>query len=184
MLMIYFLAFLNMFIESSFLPFPSEPFILYLSYLINLGEIDFFITYVFLIFGSLAGAALNYYLAKKYGLKFFKRWVNIEIIKKFLKNFRENQCFYTFFFRFVPVFRQIISIPAGIINMNFKKFLIFSFLGISVWNFILLYLCVKVTDPVVLKNHLLIIGIIAFLLIIIYVLLKDILIKEIKKRIK
>ena len=182
--MIYFLAFLNMFIESSFLPFPSEPFILYLSYLINLGEIDFFITYVFLIFGSLTGAALNYYLAKKYGLKFFKKWVDIDIIKKFLKNFRENQCFYTFFFRFVPVFRQIMSIPAGIVNMKFKNFLIFSFLGISIWNFILLYMCVKVTDPVVLKNHLLTIGIIAFLLIINYVLLKNVLIKEIKKRIK
>ncbi len=184
MLWIYFLAFLNMFIESSFLPFPSEPFVLYISYLINLGKIDFWITYIFLVFGSLAGAILNYYLAKKYGLKFFKKWIDIEIIKKLLNNFKENQCFYPFFFRFVPVLRQIMSIPAGIIKMDIKKFVLFSFLGISIWNFILLYMCVKITDPVILKNHLLTIGIIAFLLIIIYILLKNVLLEEIKRRIK
>ena len=98
MLLIYLLAFLNMFIESSFLPFPSEPFVLYLSYLINLGEIDFWITYILLILGSLAGASLNYYLAKKYGLKFFKKWIDIDIIKRFLKKFEEDQNFYTFIF--------------------------------------------------------------------------------------
>ncbi len=173
MLLIYIFAFLNMFIESSFLPFPSEPFVLYISYLINLVDIDFWITYIFSIFGSLSGAVLNYYLAKKYGLKFFKRWVNIRIIKKFLNNFMENQCFYTFFFRFVPIFRQIMSIPAGIINMSFKKFLIFSFLGIAIWNFILLYLCTKITDIMVLKKDLFMICFIVFLFIILYIVFKN-----------
>ena len=180
----YILAFLCMFLESSFLPFPSEPFVLYLAYLINLGKLNFLVVYLILVIGSLCGALLNYYLSKKYGLKFFKRWTDTDIIKKFLKKFDEDKNFYTFIFRFVPVLRQVMSIPAGIVNMKLSHFVFFSLLGIAIWNFILLYLCVKVTDPVILKNHLLTIGIIAFLLVIIYVLLKKVLINEIKKRMK
>ncbi|GAE94668.1 alkaline phosphatase [Gracilibacillus boraciitolerans JCM 21714] len=45
-----------------------------------------------------------------------------------------------FFCRFVPVIRSLISIPAGMSNMNIRLFLLFTTLGTLIWNTILVYL--------------------------------------------
>ncbi|MBU0624167.1 MAG: DedA family protein [Candidatus Thermoplasmatota archaeon] len=45
----------------------------------------------------------------------------------------------TFIARLLPVIRTVISLPAGIAKMNFKKFVFYSFVGSLPWTFMLAY---------------------------------------------
>ena len=49
-----------------------------------------------------------------------------------------NMGYWTVLFcRMVPLVRSLISIPAGMSNMKFSVFLIFTFIGTLIWNIIL-----------------------------------------------
>jgi membrane protein DedA with SNARE-associated domain len=48
--------------------------------------------------------------------------------------------------RFVPVVRHLISIPAGVASMNLLRFAVFSVVGGTIWNVILLYAGVKLGE--------------------------------------
>lgn len=49
-----------------------------------------------------------------------------------------------FFGRLMPVVRSLISIPAGMSNMPFVKFLMLTTLGTAIWNTVLIYIGVYV----------------------------------------
>lgn len=51
-----------------------------------------------------------------------------------------------FFCRFVPLIRSLISIPAGMANMNFFQFLILTTVGTFIWNIVLINLGASVGD--------------------------------------
>ena len=51
-----------------------------------------------------------------------------------------------FFSRLFPLIRTAISFPAGVAKMNFKKFVVFSFLGSLVWNIVLVFLGIKLQN--------------------------------------
>ena len=42
-----------------------------------------------------------------------------------------------FVFRFTPVFRTMISLPAGLAHMGVGRFLVFTFAGAFIWNLLL-----------------------------------------------
>ncbi|MFC3214538.1 DedA family protein [Novosphingobium panipatense] len=58
-------------------------------------------------------------------------WHDIEVAGRFL---RKHGHWVVFFFRFMPMFRTVISIPAGLAHMNHAKFLGFTFVGAAIWN--------------------------------------------------
>jgi membrane protein DedA with SNARE-associated domain len=58
--------------------------------------------------------------------------------------------------RFIPVIRQLISIPAGLSRMNLGAFCLFTTLGALAWNCILAllgYLAYKAADPSVIERY-------------------------------
>lgn len=57
-----------------------------------------------------------------------------ERIEKAMEKLREKGGVSIFFFKLLPAVRTIISIPAGVIKMNFASYTFFSTLGIVVWN--------------------------------------------------
>ncbi len=138
---------LLMAIESSFIPFPSEIVIPPAAYLAAEGEMSFSLVLFFGTLGALIGATFNYFLAYYLGRPLIYKFASSKFGHLFLLDenkvkvaedyFVKNGAISTFVGRLLPAIRQLISIPAGLAKMNFKKFILFSALGAGIWNLIL-----------------------------------------------
>lgn len=60
-----------------------------------------------------------------------------EDIEKSKTWFQENGKYTVLFSKCIPVVGSLIAIPAGMANMNIFLFLLFSFIGIGIWNTVL-----------------------------------------------
>jgi membrane protein DedA with SNARE-associated domain len=143
----YFGVFLLMAIESSFIPFPSEIVIPPAAYLASKGEMNVFLVVLFGILGSLLGASINYGLARYLGRVLIYELVEHRFAKYLLLNKRKiehSEKYFlkyggisTFLGRLVPAVRQLISLPAGFVEMKFSSFIFFTGLGAGIWVSIL-----------------------------------------------
>jgi len=134
-------------IESTFIPLPSEFVIPPAAYKASQGDLNLFLIILFASLGCALGATFNYVLSRTlgrtiiYGLadskaaKFF--FINREKLQKAENYFVENGNTSTFVGRLVPGIRHLISIPAGLAKMDFKKFILFTFTGSFIWNTVL-----------------------------------------------
>jgi membrane protein DedA with SNARE-associated domain len=143
----YFTVALLMTIESSFIPFPSEVVIPFAAWKAAQGEMNVFGVVLAGTVGALAGALINYYLAKYLGRIIVYRFADSRMGRILLlskeKVVRAEEYFIkhgkssTFIGRLVPAVRQLISIPAGLANMNIRDFIIYTTAGAGIWNIIL-----------------------------------------------
>ena len=137
--------FLLMFLESTFFPFPSEIVMIPAGYLAYKGEMNLYGVVLAGIFGSVAGALFNYYLAiyvgrsfiLRYGRYFFVKEKTMEKLEQFFKVHGELS---TFNGRLVPGVRQLISLPAGLARMHVGKFALYTALGAGIWVIVLVAL--------------------------------------------
>jgi len=134
--------FFMMFLESSFVPFPSEVVMIPAGYLVYKGEMNLYLAIFAGVSGSLFGALFNYYLAIKFGRQFlvkYGRYVFIkeETVHKMETYFEKHGHISTFAGRLIPAVRQYISFPAGIAKMNLFKFSLYTSLGAFIWVVIL-----------------------------------------------
>ena len=105
----YFGIFFMMFLESSFIPFPSEVVMIPAGYLAYQGEMNFFVAVFFGILGSLAGALLNYYLALFFGREILIKYgkyvfFDEETMKKMEDFFAKHGHISTFSGRLIAVY--------------------------------------------------------------------------------
>ena len=143
----YFTVALLMTIESSFIPLPSEAVIPFAAYKAAQGSLNIYGVIVSGTVGALLGALVNYYLAKYLGRPLVHKFAGSKLGKALLLSkekvehaenyFVRNGKSSTFIGRLVPAVRQLISIPAGLANMNMRDFIIFTVAGAGLWNIIL-----------------------------------------------
>ncbi len=157
----YWLVFLFMVIESSFLPFPSEVVVPPAAFLaaqtarqltyqgetIAIPDMNVFLIVLVATAGAIVGALINYYLSVWVGRPIVYAFANSkfghaclidqEKVEKAERYFDEHGAASTFIGRLIPAVRQLISIPAGLARMNIVKFVIFTGLGAMVWNCVL-----------------------------------------------
>jgi membrane protein DedA with SNARE-associated domain len=143
----YFTIALLMTIESSFIPFPSEVVVPFAAWKAAQGEMNVYLVLISATVGALAGALVNYYLAKYLGRIIVYRFADSRMGKILLLSkdkvvhaeeyFIKHGKASTFIGRLVPAVRQLISIPAGLANMNMRDFLIYTTAGAGIWNIIL-----------------------------------------------
>lgn len=143
------LIFTFMAVESSFVPFPSEVVMIPAGFLAARGELGFsspaaaVVAAVALgVAGSLAGAYVNYFLARAVGRPFLEKhgkWFFLKpaALARVCEVFNRYGAATTFVCRMVPAIRQLISIPAGISRMPLGPFTLFTALGAGVWTAIL-----------------------------------------------
>ncbi len=143
------LIFIFMAIESSFIPFPSEVVMIPAGFLAARGEmltgnmyVDCLLAVIAGLLGSLAGAYVNYFLAVSAGRKFLYAYgkyffLSPETLQRSEEIFRKYGDMATFVCRLLPAIRQLISIPAGLAKMDFRRFSFFTGLGAGLWIIIL-----------------------------------------------
>ncbi len=134
--------FAMMFVESSFVPFPSEVALIPAGYLASKGLMDPVLATLAGLGGSLGGAILNYGLALWLGRPLLERvaryfGVGQGQFDSAERYFARHGEITTLAGRLVPGVRQLISIPAGLARMNIPRFLLYTGLGAGLWSAIL-----------------------------------------------
>jgi membrane protein DedA with SNARE-associated domain len=96
--------------------------------------------------GSVAGNYFWYALGRRlgyHGLKPFVdrwgRWLTLEWedVEKLQRFFHSRGGWVVFVFRFMPTFRTMVSLPAGMACMPHWRFLLATFAGSAIWNAVL-----------------------------------------------
>ena len=128
--------------ESSFFPFPSEIVIPPAAYLAAAGQLSFGLVVLSGIAGSLAGAIVNYLLALYLGRPFLEKYGRYVLISN--TSLAKADAFFaryghisTFVGRLLPGVRQYISLPAGMVRMQFGLFCLATALGAGIWVVVL-----------------------------------------------
>jgi membrane protein DedA with SNARE-associated domain len=145
----YLAIFALMAIESSFIPFPSEVVMIPAGFLAARGALscgtpwlDGVLAVLVGLLGSMAGAYVNYFLALKLGEPFLRKYckyffIKPETLDRASEIFRRYGDLATFVCRLLPAIRQLISLPAGLTRMNFRRFSFFTALGAGIWTAVL-----------------------------------------------
>ncbi len=134
----YFGIFIMSFLESTFVPIPSEVTMVPAGVLVQQGHMNFWIVIAMGTFGAIAGSLFNYYLAYYLGRRFFYAYGKYfffthEKIDKLDKFFVSHGDISTFTGRLIPGVRHFIAFPAGLAHMDLKKFCIYTGLGSGIW---------------------------------------------------
>ena len=145
--------------ESSIFPVPSEIVIPPAAFLAAQGKLS--LTGVILAgtFGSYLGSAVTYWISRvvgrplilKFGRYFLLTPEKLEGAERWLLRYETGG---VFFARLLPVVRHLISIPTGIVRMNFTVFSVVTIIGSGIWCSILAWLGARAyrSQPDLLSN--------------------------------
>ncbi|MFD1019533.1 DedA family protein [Thalassobacillus hwangdonensis] len=135
--------------ENIFPPIPSEVILTFGGFMTTASDLTIFGVVISATAGSVIGAVVLYMIGLQLDVarleKITDRWGHILRLKK--NDIHKADAWFdkygpwtVFFCRFVPLIRSLISIPAGMSNMNVGLFLLFTSLGTLIWNVVLVYL--------------------------------------------
>ncbi|GAA1866638.1 DedA family protein [Brevibacterium marinum] len=132
------------FMDNIFPPIPSELVLPLAGFTSSQGSMNIFIAILFATIGSVVGAILLWALGKWIGLERIARiavkmpLVDVDDVHKTVAWFDRHGDKAVFFGRMVPIFRSLISIPAGMRDMSIVKFVLLTTAGSAIWNSILI----------------------------------------------
>lgn len=144
-------VFLLMALESACIPIPSEFIMPFSGFLVATGEMNFWLAVLMGSFGNLAGSWLAWWvghkggrpLVEKYGKYILLSHHDLDAADRYFNKYGQNTVLFT---RLMPVIRTFISLPAGIAKMDFKKFSIYTFIGVVPFTAALTYAGVKLRE--------------------------------------
>jgi len=135
-----------MFLETIFPPIPSEVIMPIAGVAAGQGRM----TYSLVVASGTAGAMLGnifwYLAARALGIIRLKpivdrwgRWLTVTWpeLERAERWFRVNGVFFVFLGRMLPTVRSLVSIPAGLLKMRFRSFVIASTIGTAGWTALL-----------------------------------------------
>lgn len=131
--------------ESSIFPVPSEIVIPPAAFLAAQGKLSMAGVIIAGTVGSYLGAAITYWISRsvgrplimKYGRYVFLNPKKLEDAERWLVRYEASGIFFA---RLLPVVRHLISIPAGLVRMNFFTFSVMTIVGSALWCSVLGYL--------------------------------------------
>jgi membrane protein DedA with SNARE-associated domain len=138
-----------MFFESVIIPIPSEVTMVYAGQVAQRGDFNFIAVILIGAFANLTGSILCYYIGYSIHEDKLRAWVGkygkyiLISVDDFNRAHRwtvKYQSAVSFFSRLMPGIRTIISLPCGIVRINFLKFCIYTFAGALIWCTFLTYI--------------------------------------------
>ncbi len=137
-------------LENIFPPIPSEVILCFGGYMTTSSNLTILGVIIYSTIGSILGAIILYLIGKILNKERLIKIVSGKIGKvlrlkkkdiELADNWFDTKGAKTVFFcRFIPIVRSLISIPAGMSDMPFIKFLILTTFGTLIWNTVLTYL--------------------------------------------
>lgn len=134
-------------IENVFPPIPSEIILCFGGFMTTKSSLTILGIVIASTIGSILGAIILYFIGKILNKERIIRIISGKIgkilklkkkdIEKADKWFDNKGAKTVFFCRFIPILRSLISIPAGMSEMPFAKFLILTTTGTAIWNTVL-----------------------------------------------
>lgn len=127
-------------LENLFPPVPSEVILPLAGFTASRGEFDLAAVIIATTLGSVVGAAILYYIGALIGrdrLRAIVDWlplVKLDDVDRAEAWFDRHGRKAVFFGRMIPIFRSLISIPAGLERMGIVTFLALTTAGSLIWN--------------------------------------------------
>ncbi len=105
------------------------------------GNIPFIIALLITVAAGLAGSWILYFLGWKGGDLFLGKYLkrfpkHRPAIDKNMNLIRSRGSIGIFLAKLIPMIRTLVSIPAGVLKMDFVKYTVSSAMGILVWNLV------------------------------------------------
>ncbi|WP_096271072.1 DedA family protein [Paucisalibacillus globulus] len=147
--------FFMMALENVFPPIPSEIVLPFSGFMTTNSELTVTGVIITATSGSVLGAIILYGIGLLIDVerleKIVDKWGHIIRIKKEdihkADSWFDKYGYWTVLFcRMIPLIRSLISIPAGMSNMNFTLFLTFTLIGTLIWNIILIMIGVTLGE--------------------------------------
>lgn len=138
-------AFLLIGLENLFPPLPSELILPLAGFTASLGTLSLIEMIIWCTAGSLVGAWLLYGVGAALGRERTRKimgalpLVNVNDIVKTESWFDKHGTWTVFLGRMIPIFRSLISIPAGVTRMTLPLFTLLTVCGSLIWNTVLIY---------------------------------------------
>lgn len=146
-------------LESTVFPIPSEIIIPPAAYWASQGEMNFWGVVFAGMVGSYLGSTLSYFISQwigrplilRYGKYFFLPPEKFTFVEKWVTRYATSGIFFA---RMLPVVRHLVSIPAGLLRINFYRFSLATLLGSGLWCFVLAWFGREVIgdQPALLKD--------------------------------
>jgi membrane protein DedA with SNARE-associated domain len=144
----YFGIFFGSFADVLFPLVPSEIVLGVTGSYIAAGKLNFFVSLAFSLAGNLTAATIMWYLGKKYGhpiLDKYGKYIGFthDDLIKAENNFNKWGYAFVFFSQFIPLMRSLITAPAGILELEYKKYIVCIAAGSTIWSIFLITLGIQ-----------------------------------------
>ena len=139
------IAFL-MFLETIFPPIPSEVIMPVAGIAAGQGKLNYALVVASGTGGAMLGNIFWYLAARALGLDrlhpFIDRWgrwltITWPEVQRADAWFRQHGAWFVFLGRLLPTVRSLVSVPAGLLHMQFRRFLAASIPGTAIWTALL-----------------------------------------------
>ena len=135
-----------MFLETIFPPIPSEVIMPVAGVAAGQGKLNYGLVVASGTAGAMLGNIVWYLAARALGIarlepivRRWGRWLTVTWpeLERAERWFRVNGTFFVFLGRLLPTIRSLVSVPAGLLKMRFRNFVIASTLGTAGWTALL-----------------------------------------------
>ena len=135
-----------MFLETIFPPIPSEVIMPVAGVAAGQGKLSYALVVLSGTSGAMLGNIVWYLAARALGLDrlhpFIDKWgrwltITWPEVQRADRWFRSHGLVFVLLGRLVPTVRSLVSVPAGLLHMQFRRFLVASILGTGAWTALL-----------------------------------------------